>query len=492
MKRIRRSPKQRASLFLEIRPNSRMVLTGVALISLLWEVVKFMLSSTPASQSAALAGIVYGLLVLAPIFFYRPSYGWFHPLIFSAVKFLIVNLLVLLPNILTLFNNGPSAIVYSLKSHDALPGWNPESLTQLIAYESLLGSLGLVAYYFGFFCGLTPKPPRVDFRFPFKISRKVLLFIVFTVAIFAVYIYSKGGIVQYLLSWAELGRRGAIGGYGPVLVLMSTASLLCLIWFALDRKVYLKPLFWLASGAALTMNFLTTGSRSSVIYPIILGLLLWILRERKIPSTRILIFLIVCILLLGILGNFRRSLTFRGELDWSLLTNVPAAIEATLGTEEKAGELAVRSGSRKGSLPILALVPDRVDLLYGKSYLPILTVFIPRALFPEKPRAGDVLVAQTFFNVPGGIPPGAVAEAYWNFHIPGVILVFFLFGIFHKWLVKGFLRYAHQPAASILYLITLFQVVPSSTPIVKWLLTILPVLVIMYLFRVLSLHSRST
>lgn len=77
--------------------------------------------------------------------------------------------------------------------------------------------------------------------------------------------------------------------------------------------------------------------------------------------------------------------------------------------------------------------------------------------------------------MPVGMLSRAVGEAYWNFGVPGVAIAFFLFGIFTRRLANSFRAYADQPAAIVLYLITLFLLAePSGLSIIVWLILLVP------------------
>jgi Na+-transporting NADH:ubiquinone oxidoreductase subunit NqrB len=85
-----------------------------------------------------------------------------------------------------------------------------------------------------------------------------------------------------------------------------------------------------------------------------------------------------------------------------------------------------------------------------------------------------------------GVPATGVGEAYWNFHVPGVLLVFFLFGVLHKWLAAVFTAYGHRPTMILLYaLIMWYAHDPSSEAAVAVLFAIIPLLVLAGLFGAL-------
>jgi hypothetical protein len=95
---------------------------------------------------------------------------------------------------------------------------------------------------------------------------------------------------------------------------------------------------------------------------------------------------------------------------------------------------------------IIADTSANDSFLYGKTYLPLLTKWIPRFLWPEKPieDLGNVWARQygylasddyvTSFNLPW------LPEMYMNFGMTGVIGVSFLLGILFRFLRNAFWR----------------------------------------------------
>ena len=67
-------------------------------------------------------------------------------------------------------------------------------------------------------------------------------------------------------------------------------------------------------------------------------------------------------------------------------------------------------------------------------------------------------------------------EAYWNFHIPGILLVYALYGIFHRWLTALITRFGHAPLIIFLYLLTLLYLEPSSSEVQNYLSIVIPIL----------------
>ncbi len=86
---------------------------------------------------------------------------------------------------------------------------------------------------------------------------------------------------------------------------------------------------------------------------------------------------------------------------------------------------------------IINAIPEKIDYQYGASLTTILIAWIPRELWPDKPVTNvdntigmKVFGASTFGS--GGVPPGLIAELYWNFWIPGVLIGCFLIGFLLK------------------------------------------------------------
>lgn len=458
---------QSASPFVAMKPWHRIATVGLMGGCLLW--IGLRQSLNPVANSGMgwvlLALAVNIALMLMPVIFYQPGFGWFHPLIFGSFFAFLDHLRRI------------DVYLLGLQWHAALPGWSADSLTLLLAQDLGLHSVALLAYYAGFFIGPSLRPPVIRFQQPRYLGPKVLATVLFSAGIFAAYMQTRGGIVSHILSWGA-GRNASLAGAFYWQFFTQMGQIACLSWLTMDRRSTTKPLFWGCTGLSLTMTFLSGGSRSSVIYFMIMATLAWLLRERKMALTRLVAVALLGLFVMGILGAFRAS-TFEGEIDWNVLRGVMPG--AGTGGESAIGagltEVSSRSSVYAGVFPILALVPHQVNFLHGSSYMALLTLPIPRALWPEKPGLIAGMVGETFFNTSVGMPPGAVGEAYWNFGIPGILIVFVLFGVFTRWLADTFAHYTHQPAAIVPYIITLFMLPdPSGLSIIAWLMMLLPTL----------------
>ncbi len=468
-------PRQESdSLFVPLRWIDRALIIGISYAFLLFIAIKQLIyGTTPALFWLFLALSVNLTLKLVPIIFYRSSFGWLHPLVFGTVNFLF-----------TIFLRQISLYLNGLSEHVALPGWSHENLTMLVTYSVALDAIGTAAYYFGFFFGPKFVIPRLTFSKPKWVGLKALLVVAFSVIVFAYYTSTYEGINALFILLAK-GRTLAVAE-GRLLehwvVFVNFGVYACLLWFALDREAHRQILFWVATALSLTLSFLSSASRSSIIVFFIYMLLIWMLREQKFPRLRTLILPVLGLLIIGILGDLRMS-AWKGEVNWMRITE-SSSVEMLQNAIE---ELRSRSEEESAEFAILALVPDQVGFLYGRSYLSLLATPIPRALWSSKPQGIDALIGETFFSTYAGKPAGAIGEAYWNFHIPGVIVVFFLFGSFHKWLVAVFRKYAGEPVVIVFYATTLFLFSPAGTAITSWVQMTATLFILAIMFGTISI-----
>jgi hypothetical protein len=151
------------------------------------------------------------------------------------------------------------------------------------------------------------------------------------------------------------------------------------------------------------------------------------------------------------------------------------------GVEER-----IVAGTEAGTLiAILGQVPSEVGFLYGRSYLSVPAAPIPSRFWPDKPDAGGSLTGHLIFGRPeggGGVPPGTVGEAFWNFHVPGVLVVFFLWGRLANWLASFYKIHAAHGAITVLYVVTLLYFSPNTVSFYDWFHSMAAALLALILF----------
>lgn len=435
--------------------------------------------------------IVYSTLLFLPIIFYRSSYGWLHPLIFPMLYSVAKNIARYPEQLISIFQIPSTSLDYEVTS-DALRGWSPEVVAWAEVQGEALSIFALVVYYLAFFYGPRLPIPRLKFSTARGVVPKALIVIGIAFLIFALFMQIRGGIAGHINSiYAEgAGRYLSLKRVRALAVLVSVGTVAWVIWLALDRKAHLNPLFWISGVVGMLFNFIGSGSRSSAINFAIVALVVWMLKTQRFPKAKVVAIGVIAVFLVSVLGQVRAS-AWHGRFDYASVAEEVTSVGFFETLQRGSEEMSRRLQRNSGYLPIIAKVPNDVDFLYGESYIHILAAPIPRALWPDKPRAIDGYVGTRIFGYDGiAIPPGAVGEAYWNFHIPGVIVVMILYGVFQRWLARTYRRYAQIPAAIALYALTIFWFRPDSRSAVAFLQIIIPSIAILYFMGALSLRRR--
>lgn len=449
---------RRNSPFVAVGPRERAGILGVAV--LLMGLVGA-LNLTQGRWDLALifvACVIYIFILVLPVVVDRDEWGWFHPIIFLPLWTLVTDVV-------------PSFDLYihGLEQHVALPGLGAQGLNRLVLEALLLQSAAWLAFYAGVGTG---RPASLRFNFPQRTSRGIpsAICIVAVVSLVAliVFIHEAGGLGELMLQRGrpEVNIGEELGGEW-VFLARYFLPLTCLVWLSLQPRMASKVYFWLLLGAGLLMGFAVTGSRSAVVFPLIMAFCIWMLATSRMPYLRIVLIGASVLMVVGLGGEFRYA---SGSADTLGRVNVEGdpLSWAVQGFHE-------RMSARSKTSPLIAIlgkVPDEIGLLHGRSYLAVAGAPIPSGVWPQKPEVGGQLTARNVFGRPeqaGGKPPGGVGEAFWNFHVPGVLIIYFLWGRFVVWIASLYRDNASLGGASALYVISIIALSPNSNAIYTWM-----------------------
>jgi hypothetical protein len=439
------APAPVANALVTLRPGQRLGILAAYCLYFVVVCSVAALSPSHAIDQVLMALVAFLALRVAPLVVVSRRLGWFHPLVFLTILDLLY------------FVRRAGVYSLGLDHHRGLPGWGPAELNRLLAFELFLMSIGAVAHYVGLFVLPAPRAPSLRLGEPRHLRKKLIAVVAAACAIGVLYVQLQSGLSAHILSWSE-SRHVALAGEFYWINAINLGPAACLVWFALDRAALRHPIFWICAALSLALVFLSTGSRGGPLAYVFLACIVWMLREGRVLFVRTAVVIVLAVPLIAMLGTFRKA-TWYGRIDMTSLTDTSAAESFDLGGQE----IIERTTTSDGTLPILARVPDHVPFTYGSTYLAALLVPVPRSLWPEKPKMVGGQVAEVFFRSLGGIPPSPVGEAFWNFHVPGVIVVFLLFGIWHRWLL-GFFKNNGSEAGMLLYAIGLLAMPGPSTP----------------------------
>lgn len=426
-----------------------------------------LLNGAPSGVLLAASSLFFLGVLAAPLIAYdAEEHGWLHPLMFGTL--------------FTMAKGLPTRVgimILGLDEHAVIAA-DAETLTGLVAYENFLNGLSLLGLYAGFHLVRRPPVPRLRWREPKRLWAVVTGVFVIGGLAMVVLIGFSGSFSQHFLNLslnsASKQFETEVTGLGHLATAAQLPAWTLAIVLAYRPELLRKPWFLGLSLVALALVYLATGKRSLLLSPVAVGAVAWMMAMRRVPVFRLLLlgggaFVLFSVLLLvrGVASTGAKNLNDLGVL-------MAERAEGTFSASFD--ELSYRAGSYASIYPILHYVPDEVPLLWGESYLTLLARPIPRVIWPTKPRGTDFRTGVTFYNSPWGVPPGAVGEAFWNFHVPGVVVVFFLFGIFKRWLCRLVIEYGEHGFVLFFYAFTILIFSPSENTVTQWMLTLLPAL----------------
>lgn len=437
----------------------------------------FVASVAPYSFTRFTLILLFDFLLFAPVFFFRKQLGFLHPLVFLLLITVAMGIMED-PNQLFSFLYVEPFIGNINVSAGPLAYYNQAELAILEIKLLLLNILAQISLYIGYFISIKWYTFQVPKWQPKRLKGTVLTIVLISLVGLVVYIEARGGITAHFSSFG-LGRENAVGEDGFIHVLINFGFLATLIWFAFDDDAYKSPLFWFALVTTIPTQFILSGSRSSLIFAALLFLLLYIIKAKKIPAVRIIALGFAAMMAIGVLGALRKSTFGDKEVNWEILSSfsVGSSVELYVNDVEH----------REAQQPSLTALAKGIQvsngLLWGKTYLGGFLFFIPRKIWPDKPHSIGYYTGTLLYGSVGGKPPGEVIEAFWNFHIVGVILIFFLYGTFLRWLAGMLVVNKGNVAFYILYIILLFYLKPGNLGMIKCFQQLFPVLLILWLIH---------
>lgn len=380
----------------------------------------------------AAAGLASLLVVVFPFLFIK-SYDWFST--WTSVIIVVI------------YGGTAPAICMSLRWPDAV--YVDEHILlnhppEYFVYPILLLLIGLAFCTIGFFSRIRLKVPVFGVDRHYSLSRTYLvigLLALVSIASLALYIRFTGGAtdetvisgkrtvirtldVQNEKDFSQYGylRQGALLSLTCLLVLMSA-------WTARYSRLSLPRV------AVLAFLFLVScalpfysSSRDQIVWNYLCTMGVLYYSGRPVFSGRSLMVLV------GVVGVILFISAVRNERS-----------DSTPFVEKMKTKLTPLLLNRHGpnvakTAHILHSVPNPLGLKYGETIFVWLLAPIPREILPNKPMVspGPIIGMEVYGTKFSGVPPGLVAEMFWNFHIAGIVLGCFLFGLFLRYIYEVF------------------------------------------------------
>jgi hypothetical protein len=395
-----------------------------------------------AFTAAVLLAIALDIARIAPLFLYaRHPLGILHPLILTTVLW---PLLIAMPRTIDEFGGIGGLLLgepVSPPFYSGL-GWLPgPEIWQAVAWSNLCELVALLSIFVGYALAhdrdararAVPKR-RVHWEFDGKRLRALAIVLIgISVAVLLVLISLRGGLALHLADMAR-GRFRSLAGLGPLVSAVDLGLVALIVWTAARPGDVKQPVFLVLILVVAAAQFVSNGARSAAFAVFMMVGLAWALRVRRIPWRLALILAPLFFLAFGVLNIVRTS----GFGDQT-------AAEAILSTD--AGQVLSRvqeeidlRQSLESTVPVIWEGHTLMNgPLWGSSYGGAIFAFVPRWVWPQKPRGPGSLYAQNFLGeVREGlaVPVNPTAEEHWNFGILGVILISVLYG--------GLIHHAHN------------------------------------------------
>lgn len=354
----------------------------------------------------------------------------------------------------------------------------------------LIVLLGMSFMTLGYLAG-----PRVARKIAFRVfrldcwSEKRFLFLVLFlqllagVGIYFFIIKTLGGLSKGLLLENISVLRGVspdlreYRAYGYLRWMASLSNIVCYLTVAKlisSRHPRFQDLIlFLLSLASSLFFYVFVSSRSAVIF-ILINLLVisYYLRYRKLNFSMLMLVGIFALFFMRVLSTLRPGYGVpeaSQQKSFSLMTLIePIVLNRNLIDVSKTAH-------------IIKAIPQNLDYQWGQTLITFLFAWIPRSFWPGKPVVNiDNILGMVVFGSKtygsGGLPPGIIAEMYWNFSFPGIIAGCFAVGYLLKIIDVNFKAYSSNRNIVLLYVTSFMQlgmffIGSSFSPIVIGFLT---------------------
>jgi oligosaccharide repeat unit polymerase len=313
--------------------------------------------------------------------------------------------------------------------------------------------LSLISYYIGYF---SLNIHKIDIYYIDKhrfaassapnnneiLSRNIALAYIF-VGLISFFFIVKGSMLNFITNLNL--RLLTLRGHGFLVFLSFFLGVGILLYFCYtllwSKKLYkLLNIYFVI---CLLIIYLFEGSRGRV-FIIVLSMMVWYhYRIKRIALKKIFkIALVVFVIFFGF-HIFRSFKSWKqNDIDFEKKIGSTHAIVKTMFSQTEK------------LLPIINKKPP--ELLKGKSYLSPIMVWIPKFLYPDKPKIGIGHFYTNYYfpdayNKGVSYGPGPIGDSILNFGIPGIIINFMLFGLVLNRIYNSLIKKYNSPFYLVFY-----------------------------------------
>ncbi len=193
---------------------------------------------------------------------------------------------------------------------------------------------------------------------------------------------------------------------------------------------------------------LISGSKGNFLLPILMLLVSMHYLKKRIKFKKIAVFVLFVVISIPIFN------VYRVVTDVSDVGVAGASVIAGLNVNEMMRHVVSRFYGIDSLVYIIRDTPEVMDYQLGKTVAPLAVVWIPRAVWEDKPiisfgkTFADTYYQDYFLGTGTSASPTILGEAYINWHLPGMLIISLLCGIGIK-MVYVYLIRLHLGAPSI-------------------------------------------
>jgi hypothetical protein len=352
--------------------------------------------------------------------------------------------------------------------------------TTLVNVALVLSGVALVAFFAGY--GARRLAARASRMIPVptaapdrrRLRGAIVALSAAGLAGWVVFFASVGGLGAFVSSLSEHNANSA--GRFYLIWIIHLFPIANLIWFTdrLSRHERAGRFAYVAHLAVAILLLLSLGGRAQVLalLEMLIIIRFFLLRDVKVRHAVALV--VVAIAFLAVYGTYRESTESQLTRAEQLSLSPETVREQAAADRERYARLTEPRALADqilqydySSLDMFVLlldeVPDRFPWQHGRTFMDVAIRPLPGALIAEKPDSLNTQYNVRLFGAErGGKKASLLGEGYVNAHVPGIVLLAFLLGVFGRALVIFRERHVALPAAVLVYAV-LFRFVQSMT-----------------------------
>lgn len=274
---------------------------------------------------------------------------------------------------------------------------------------------------------------------------------------FELLMLSQGGFSAFIANLAIWRNTGLIGNGIYIFFISVAGQIVPLLFLVINKDKIIKDnktkLEFILLLMLITIPIGILGFSGSVAYVILEVIVIYYFYCEKFSLRKLTILTSILLLFLIMYGIVRAN-------NMSIV-----GLELTI---EREPELLMRPFLRTRGSEIMARIIDNTNefRLGYETLFQSLTIFVPHAIWAEKPEPISVVFSEEMYGLNGGISPTILGDLYWNFGYFGITLGMLIIGATVQIIYNSLKKYLDRPSVIFVYahMFLFFTVLVSAIP----------------------------